>query len=140
MLVICYCLLKWHIMNNTMQYLSLIPSVQQFRKWNLKWNTLLNVSSSLCGEQKKVKEAGAPKRPMIAYMLWESESRVRILGYQSLKFTRSLEKNGNSRPKTGKRSAALKSDTHSSNQNVFTDPKIFKHFWLSLVISILVLL
>lgn len=114
-LLICNCLFKWHKMNNNMQYLSLLASVQQFRKWNLKQNTLLKVSSSLCGEQKKVKEAGSPKRPMSAYMRWESESRGRILGYQSLKSPRRLEKCGNSWAKTAKRWNKV---THHSNQKV----------------------
>ncbi len=66
-LLICNGLFKWHKMNNNVQYLSLLASVQQFRKWNLKRNTLLKASSSE-EKQKKVKEAGSPKRPMSAYM------------------------------------------------------------------------
>uniref|UniRef100_A0A672SQ30 FACT complex subunit SSRP1 n=1 Tax=Sinocyclocheilus grahami TaxID=75366 RepID=A0A672SQ30_SINGR len=40
--------------------------------------TLLTLSFSLCGQQKKVKDPGAPKRPMSAYMLWLNANRERI--------------------------------------------------------------
>lgn len=46
----------------------LIPSV----------DFLLKLYSSVCVQQKKVKDPGAPKRPMSGYMLWLNGNRERI--------------------------------------------------------------